>query len=80
MTQDANVSDPQGAVLTSALLNRLPALTDELLKRVLKQSEIDGNQSDIYGDDRLVPIDDLHQSLRDNLTFMFSNLGCAGVA
>ena len=79
MTPDANVSDPQGAVLTSALLNRLPALTDELLKRVLKQSEIDGNQSDIYGDDRLVPIDDLHQSLRDNLTFMFSNLGCAGL-
>ena len=78
MTQDANVSDPQGAVLGSALLNRLPALADELLKRVLKQSEIDGNQSDIYGDDRLVPIDDLHQSLQDNLKFMFSNLGCAG--
>ena len=78
MTQDANVSDPQGAVLTSALLNRLPALTDELLNRALKQSDIYGNQSDIYGDDRLVPIDDLHQSLQDNLTFMFSNLGCAG--
>ena len=78
MTQDANVSDPQGAVLGSALLNRLPALADELLKRVLKQSEIDGNQCDIYGDDRLVPIDDLHQSLQDNLKFMFSNLGCAG--
>ena len=78
MTQDANVSDPQGAVLSSALLNRLPALTDELLKCVLKQSEIDGNQSDIYGDDRLVPIGDLHQSLQDNLTFMVSSLGCAG--
>ena len=78
MTQDANVSDPQGAVLTSALLNRLPALTDELLNRALKQSDIYGNQSDIYGDDRLVPIDDLHQSLQDDLTFMFSNLGCAG--
>jgi hypothetical protein len=78
VTQDANVSDPQGAALTSALLNRLPALTDELLKCVLKQSEIDGNQSDIYGDDRLVPIDDLHRSLQDNLTVMVSNLGCAG--
>ena len=78
MIQDANVSDRQGAVLTSALLDRLPALTDELLKRVLKQSEIDGNQGDIYGDDRLVPIDDLHQSLQDNLAFMVSNLGCAG--
>ena len=77
MAQDANVSNPPGAVLTSALLNRLPALTDELLKCVLKQSDIDGNQSDIYGDDRLVPIDDLHQSLQDNLTFMFSRLGCA---
>ncbi len=76
--QDANVSDPQGAVLTSALLNRLPALTDELLKCVLKQSEIDGHQSDIYGDDRLVPIGDLHQSLQDNLAFVVSNLGCAG--
>jgi hypothetical protein len=76
--QHANVPDPQRAVLTSALLNRLPALTDELLKRVLKQSEIDGNQSDIYGDDRLVPVDDLHQSLRDNLKFILSNLGCPG--
>src|SRR6266478_9031233 len=78
VTPDANVSNPQGAVLASALLNRLPALTDELLKRVLKQSDIDGNQGDIYGDDRPVPIDDLHQSLQDNLTFMLSNLGCAG--
>ena len=78
MTQDANVSNPQGAVLASALLDRLPELAEELLKRVLKQSDIEGNQSDIYGDDRLVPIDDLHQSLQDNLTFMFSNLGCAG--
>ena len=79
MTQDANVSDPQGAVLPPALLKRLPALTEELLKRVLKQSEIYGDQSDIYGDDRLVPIDDLHQSLQDNLTFMVRNLGRAGL-
>ena len=78
MTQDANVSNPQGAVLASALLDRLPALTDELLKCVLKQSDIDGNQSDIYGDDRLVPIDDLYQSLQDNLKFIVSNLGCPG--
>jgi len=76
--QDANVSNPQGAVLASALLDRLPALTDELLKRVLEQSDICGKQNDIYGDDRLVPIDDLHQSLQDNLTFMFSNLGYPG--
>ena len=78
VTPDANVSNPQGAVLASGLLNQLPALTDELLKRVLKQSDIDGNQGDIYGDDRLVPVDDLHQSLQDNLTFMLRNLGCAG--
>jgi hypothetical protein len=78
VTQDANVANPQGAVLASALLNRLPALADELLKLVLKQSDIEGNQSDIYGDDRLVPIDDLHQSLQDILKFMFSNLGCRG--
>ena len=32
----------------------------------------------IYGDDCLVPIDDLHQSLQDNLTFIFSNLGRPG--
>ena len=60
MTQDADIANPQGAVLASALLDRLPALADELLKRVLKQSDIYGNQSDIYGDDRLVPIDDLY--------------------
>ena len=78
MTQDANVANPQGAVLVSALLDRLPELTDELLKCVLEQSEIRGKQSDIYGDDRLVPIDDLYQSLQDNLTFIFSNLGRAG--
>ncbi len=66
--QYADVSNPQGAVLTSPLLCRLPALTDELMKRVLKQV-------DIYGDDRVVPVDDLHQSLQDNLTFVFGNLG-----
>src|SRR5260370_19304904 len=76
--QDANVPNPQGAVLASALLNRLPALTDELLKRVLEQSDIRGKQTDIYGDDCLVPIDDLHQSLQDNLTFLFTNLGRPG--
>jgi hypothetical protein len=65
-----------GQKIASALLNRLPALADELLKRVLEQSDICGKQSEIYGDDRLVPIDDLHQSLQDNLTFMVSNLGC----
>jgi hypothetical protein len=78
VTQDAYVANPQGAVLASALLHRLPELADELLKRVLKQSDIEGNQSDIYGDDRLVPIDELHQSLQDNLRFMVSNLGCTG--
>ena len=78
MTQDTSLSNPQGAVLASALLERLPALTDELLKRVLEQSDIRGKQSDIYGDDCLVPIDDLHQSLQDNLTFIFSNLGRPG--
>ena len=78
MTQDANVSNPQGAALASALLDRLPALTDDLLKRVLEQSDIRGKQSEIYGDDCLVSIDDLHQSLQDNLTFIFSNLGRPG--
>jgi hypothetical protein len=75
------IDQPRSAVgqkLASALFNRLPALTDELLKCVLKQGDACGNQSDIYGDDRLVPIDDLHQSLQDNLTFMLSNLGCPG--
>src|SRR5260370_41014473 len=67
-----------GQKIASALLGRLPALTDELLKCVLKQCDIDGKQSDIYGGDRLVPIDDLHQSLQDNLKFMLSNLGCPG--
>jgi PucR C-terminal helix-turn-helix domain/GGDEF-like domain len=67
-----------GQKLASALLGRLPALTDELLKCALKQGEACGNQGDIYGEDRLVPIDDLHQSLRDNLEFILSNLGCPG--
>src|SRR5260370_7744480 len=76
--QDANVPNPQGAVLASALLNRLPALTDELLKRVLEQSDIRGKQTDIYGDDCLVPINDLDQVLEDNLTFIFTKLGRPG--
>jgi PucR C-terminal helix-turn-helix domain/GGDEF-like domain len=75
---DAYVPKPQGAALASALVSRLPALTDELLKRVLEQSDIRGKQSDIYGDDRLVPIADLRQSLQDNLTFVFTNLGHPG--
>src|SRR5271165_2116243 len=72
------LSGVAGQKIASALLSRLPALADELLKRILGQSDVCGKQSEIYGDDRLVPIDDLHQSLQDNLTFMVSNLGCPG--
>jgi len=68
VTQDANVSDPQGAALNVRAAHRLPALIASSLKCVLKQSEIDGNQSDIYGDDRLVPSMICHRSLQDNLT------------
>jgi len=64
--------------LASALFSRLPSLSDELLTCVLKQGDARGNLCDIYGDDRLVPIDDLHQSLRDNLEFILSNLGSPG--
>jgi len=82
MTFTDNRSGPPPSVagqkLASALFNRLPALTDELLKCVLKQGEACGNQSDIYGDDRPVPIDDLHHSLQDNLKFIIDNLGCPG--
>ncbi len=81
MTFTDDIADPPGVVgqkLASALLGRLPALTDELLKCVLKQADVCGNQSDIYGDDRPVPIDDLHQSLQDNLEFILSNLRCPG--
>src|SRR4029077_1657714 len=67
-----------GQKLASALLGRLSALTDELLKCVLRQAEACGSHSDIYGDDRLVPIDDLHHSLQDNLEFILSNLGRPG--
>jgi hypothetical protein len=76
--QDVYVPKPHGAVLASALVSRLPALTDELLKRVLERSDIRGKWGDIYGDEGLVPIDDLHQSLQDNLTFVFTNLGHPG--
>lgn len=65
---DDIVGQPPGIVgqtLASALLGRLPALTDELLKCVLKQADACGNHSDIHGDDRPVPIDDLYQSLQD---------------
>jgi hypothetical protein len=76
--QDMNISGPRGAALAAALLGRLPALADELLDRVLKQSETDGRQNDIYGDDRVVPVDDLRQSIRDSVTFVVSNLGRLG--
>ncbi len=78
MIRSREGSGVAGQKLASALLDRLPALVGELLKRVLEQSDVCGNQSDIYGHDRPVPIDDLHQSLQDNLTFMVSNLGCPG--
>jgi hypothetical protein len=48
--QDANISVPRSAALALALNGRLPALVDELLDRVLKQSETDGRANDIYGD------------------------------
>ena len=75
---------PRGAALAPAptlalaLLGRLPALADELLSRVLKQSEIDGRQNEIYGDGRVVPVADLHQSMQDSITFVISNLGRPG--
>ena len=65
MTFTDDIADPPSVVgqkLASAVFNRLPVLTDELLKCVLKQGEACGNHSDIYGDDRLVPIDDLYHS------------------
>src|SRR5260370_34995949 len=67
-----------GQKLASAVFNRLPVLTDELLKCVLKQGEACATHSDIYGDARLVPIDDLYHSLQDNLKFILSKLGCPG--
>jgi hypothetical protein len=76
--QDVYVPKPEGAMLSSELVSRLPALTDELLKRVLDRTDIRGKWSDIYGDEGLVPIADLRQSLQDNLTFVFTNLGRPG--
>ena len=81
MTFTDDIADPPSVVgqkLASAVFSRMSALTDELLKCVLKQGEACGNQSDIYGDGRLVPIDDLYHSLQDNLEFILSNLGCPG--
>ena len=78
MIRSREGSGVAGQKLASALLSRLPALAGELLKRVLEQSDVSREQSEIYGDDRLVPIDDLHQSLQDNLMFMVSNLACPG--
>jgi hypothetical protein len=62
MTFTDEIADPPNVVgqkLASAVFNRLPMLTDELLKCVLKQGEACGNQSDIYGDDRLTSNDDV---------------------
>jgi sugar diacid utilization regulator len=75
---DVNIPDPPGVALGSALHGRLPVLADELLDRVLKQSETDGRKNDIYGDDRVVPVDDLHQSIQDSITFVVTNLGHLG--
>ena len=81
LTDDIAGQPPPGVVgrrLASAVFDRLPALTGELLKCVLKQAEACGHQGDIYGEGRLVPIDDLYHSLQDNLTFILGNLGCPG--
>jgi hypothetical protein len=75
---DANISGPPSAALASRLHGRLPALADEMFDRVLKQSETDGRPNDIYGDDRMVPADDLHESMQDSITFVVSNLNRAG--
>jgi PucR C-terminal helix-turn-helix domain/GGDEF-like domain len=72
------IPGPRSMSLASTLYGRLPALADELLDRVLKQSESGGRPNDIYGDDRVVPVDDLRQSIQDSVTFVVSNIGCPG--
>ena len=79
MIRSREGSGVAGQKLASALLGRLPALADELLKRVLEQSDVCGKQSEIYGDDRLVPIDDLRQSLR-TISRSWSAIWLSGVA
>jgi hypothetical protein len=75
---DAIIPGPRSAALASALHGRLPALADEMFDHVLKQSESGGRPNDIYGDDRVVPVDDLHQSMQDSITFVVSNLDRPG--
>ena len=61
----------QVAVLASALRGRAPELGGQLAGRIIKQI-------DFYAEGGPVPREDLYESCRDNIEFMFGHLGDLG--
>src|SRR6266568_2508548 len=61
----------QVAVLASALRRRAPELAGQLAGRIIKQI-------DFYAEGGPVPREDLYESCRDNIEFMFGHLGDLG--
>src|SRR5258708_28611055 len=61
----------QVAVLASALRRRAPELAGQLAGRIIKQI-------DSYAEGGPVPQEDLYESCRDNIEFMFGHLGDLG--
>lgn len=61
----------QVAVLASALRGRAPELARQLAGRIIKQI-------DFYAEGGPVPREDLYESCRDNIEFMFGHLGDLG--
>jgi GGDEF-like domain len=61
----------QVAVLASALRGRAPELAGQLAGRIIEQI-------DFYAEGGLVPREDLRESCRDNLEFVFGHLGDLG--
>jgi hypothetical protein len=61
----------QVAVLASALRGRAPELAGQLAGRIIKQI-------DSYAEGGPVPREDLYESCRDNIEFMFGHLGDLG--
>ena len=61
----------QVAALASALRRRAPELAGQLAGRIIKQI-------DFYAEGGPVPREDLYESCRDNIEFMFGHLGDLG--
>src|ERR1700739_123812 len=65
---DAPYRSVNAAALASALLERSPQIAEEMTDRIAKQVTM-------YGDIGLIPRDDLYESCKDNIEFVFRSLG-----